>query len=78
MEELRFAKFKNDDGVPEIRIGVRAFECVGASPPHDHPHVYLELGESDCILCPYCGTLFRFDPNLGPLGADPPESGYRD
>ena len=68
-----FAKFKNDRGVPEIRIGVKEFECIGVSPPGDHPHVYVEIGERATILCPYCATLFRFDPRLGPGEADPPD-----
>jgi len=32
------------------------------------------MGEADTILCPYCGTRFRFDPRLTPLDADPPDS----
>lgn len=51
-------KFHNDLGVPEIHIDVREFECIGASPPHDHPHIYLDMGENDAILCPYCATKF--------------------
>ena len=35
-------KFTNDAGMREIRIGVREFECIGATPPYDHPHVYLD------------------------------------
>ena len=69
-----YAKFGNDRGVPEIRIGVKAFKCIGVSPPHDHPHIYLNMGEQGTILCPYCATLFRFDSRLGPLEADPPDS----
>ena len=72
------AKFRNDRGVPEIRIGVKAFKCVGASPPDDHPHIYLEMGNNETILCPYCTTLFRFDPRLGPREADPPDCLYLD
>ncbi|MEC8029878.1 MAG: zinc-finger domain-containing protein, partial [Pseudomonadota bacterium] len=37
-------KFKNDKGVKEITIGVREFECIGASAPHDHPHIFLDMG----------------------------------
>jgi len=44
------------------------------SPPQDHPHIYIDMGEADTILCPYCGTRFRFDPRLAPLKADPPDS----
>jgi hypothetical protein len=53
---------------------VREFECIGVSPPQDHPHIYINLGEADTILCPYCGTRFHFDPRLTPLDADPPDS----
>lgn len=70
-----YPKFTNDHGVPEIRIGVRAFKCIGASPPQDHPHIYLAMGGQDpSILCPYCATLFRFDCGLDPFEADPPDS----
>jgi uncharacterized Zn-finger protein len=64
--------------VAEIRIGVREFNCIGVSPPHDHPHVYINMGQQHAILCPYCGTRFRFDPRLGPSEADPPDSLFVD
>ena len=48
-----YLKFRNDRGIPEIRIGVREFECIGESPPQDHPHVYINMGEANTILCPY-------------------------
>jgi uncharacterized Zn-finger protein len=55
-----YLKFRNDRGVPEICIGVKEFKCIGESPPQDHPHVYINMGEAGTILCPYCGTRFRF------------------
>ena len=73
-----YLKFRNDRGVPEICIGVREFKCIGVSPPQDHPHIYINMGEADTILCPYCGTRFRFDPRLTPLDADPPDSLFAD
>jgi hypothetical protein len=33
-----YPKFRNDRGVPEIRIGVKEFMCIGESPPQDHPY----------------------------------------
>jgi uncharacterized Zn-finger protein len=68
-----YSKFRNDNGAPEVRIGVKGFKCIGASPPNDHPHVYLDMGGDEIILCPYCTTLFRFDPRLAPDQADPPD-----
>jgi uncharacterized Zn-finger protein len=65
--------FHNDPGVPAVAIGAREFQCIGALPPNDHPHVYLDMGDADEIVCPYCSTLFRHDPRLAPHEAHPPE-----
>src|SRR5215831_11477987 len=73
-DENHYPRFRNDRAVPEICIGVKEFKCIGVSPPHDHPHVYINMREADTILCPYCATRFRFDPRLTPLSADPPDS----
>ena len=73
-----YLKFRNDRGVAEIGIGVKEFKCIGESPPQDHPHVYINMGETDTIPCPYCGTRFRFDPRLTPLEAEPTDSLFAD
>ena len=57
---------------------MRAFECIGASPPHAHLHIYIEMGGDETILCLYCATSFRFDAGLGPHNADPPDCLYSD
>jgi len=54
----------NEIGVSSIEIGVGAFDCMGVLPPHDHPHVYLNMGEQSDILCPYCSTQYRLNPAL--------------
>ena len=74
MTASRYPKFRNDRAVLEIRIGVREFNCIGVSPPHDHPHVYINMGAQDTILCPYCVTRYRYDPRLAPFEADPQDS----
>jgi uncharacterized Zn-finger protein len=74
----RYPKFRNDRAVPEIRIGVREFNCIGVSPPHDHPHVYINMGDQDAIICPYCATRYRYDPRLAPFEADPQDSLFVD
>lgn len=67
-------QFQNDMGVPIIRIGVKEFECTGARAPHDHPHVYLDMGRDSEIICSYCSTVYRFDPALGALESDPADA----
>lgn len=69
-----YPKFRNDRAALEIRIRVKEFNCIGVSRPHDHPHIYLNMGEEDTIICPYCATRFRFDPQLGLREAEPPDS----
>ena len=64
--------FHNDPGVPVIEIGAREFKCVGALPPNDHPHIYLDMGDDNEIICSYCSTLYRHDPKLDPHAARPP------
>jgi uncharacterized Zn-finger protein len=70
--------FHNDAGVPVIEIGAHEFMCVGANPPFDHPHVFLDMGDDSEIICPYCSTLYRFDPKLDPHAARPPECALQD
>jgi uncharacterized Zn-finger protein len=63
--------FQNDAGHPTIAIGVTEFMCVGANPPFDHPHVFLDMGADSQILCPYCSTLYVHDPRLAEDESDP-------
>ncbi len=64
MESQPVPHFANDDGVKEIRIRVKHFTCIGARPPMDHPHIYLEMGAAKEIVCPYCSTRYVFTPKL--------------
>ncbi|PCH80037.1 MAG: hypothetical protein COB90_09905 [Hyphomicrobiales bacterium] len=63
--------YKNDVGVKQISIGAKEFQCVGASPPQDHPHIYLDMGADTEIICPYCSTLYKFEDNLGVMETSP-------
>jgi uncharacterized Zn-finger protein len=70
--------FHNDAGVAVIEIGSQEFMCVGANPPFDHPHVFLDLGNDNEIICPYCSTLYRFAADLAAGEARPPECVLKD
>jgi uncharacterized Zn-finger protein len=65
--------FHNTPGVAVIEIGAKEFMCEGELAPFDHPHVFLDMGDANEIICPYCSTLFRHDPTLDPHAARPPE-----
>ena len=67
MASSSITHFQNDQGVGEIKVGVKEFMCCGASEPHDHPHVFLDMGTDNQVICPYCSTLFT---HHGKLAAD--------
>lgn len=64
--------FQNTAGLATITIGVKEFMCVGANPPFDHPHVFLDMGDADEKICPYCSTLFRYQSGLAATETVPP------
>lgn len=64
MAETGVPHFHNEPGVAVIHVGSREFMCIGAKPPFDHPHVFLDMGSDTEIICPYCSTLYRFDAAL--------------
>lgn len=63
--------FQNSSGHESVEIGAHEFMCIGANPPFDHPHVFLDMGDEDQIVCPYCSTLYKFNPALKPSEANP-------
>ncbi len=77
MADVTIPHFHNDLGVAAILVGSREFMCIGAKPPFDHPHVFLDMGAEDDIVCPYCSTLFKYRPTLGVGQAEPAECLYR-
>ncbi|MFN0264036.1 zinc-finger domain-containing protein [Tepidamorphus sp. 3E244] len=56
--------FHNSGGHTQIKISAHEFQCVGAKPPFDHPHVFLDMGDDHEIVCPYCSTLYVHDTTL--------------
>jgi uncharacterized Zn-finger protein len=70
--------FQNSMGVAKIEIGAKEFMCIGAKPPHDHPHVFLDMGTAGEMVCPYCSTLFVYNKNLAADAAQPAEAAWHD
>lgn len=64
-------KFHNDMGLDKIKVGAKEFQCVGAQPPFDHPHIFLDMGDETETVCPYCSTLYVFDGALAHGASDP-------
>lgn len=64
MADAEIPHFSNDGGVEQIEIGVKKFMCVGAKPPFDHPHVFIDIGSDNEKVCPYCSTLYKYNPAL--------------
>ena len=66
--------FANDAGAEKITIGVKKFQCMGARAPFDHPHVFLDMGGDEQIICPYCSTLYRYDKRLAATESEPADA----
>lgn len=77
MADHAMPHFHNDLGVPTIRVAVKKFMCMGARPPQDHPHIYIDMGDDDDAICSYCSTRFVYDATLSNL-CEPAECEWRD
>lgn len=78
MAEHAIPHFHNEPGVPFIEVGTKEFMCVGAKPPFDHPHIFIDMGDDKEAVCSYCSTLYKYRPELGSRGAEPAACVYSD
>ena len=78
MADTGIPHFCNDLGVTLIEVGSKEFMCIGAKPPFDHPHIFIDLGSDNDAVCPYCSTLYRYNPALSAGEAKPEASVWHD
>ena len=78
MAERIVPHFHNQTGAAAIEVGAREFMCIGALPPFDHPHIFLDMGGDSEIICSYCSTLYRHNPALDAHAAQPEECAWRE
>jgi len=76
MADHTMPHFHNSQGLGQIEVGSKEFMCVGALPPFDHPHVYIDMGKDDDIVCPYCSTHYLYNARLAPGTAEPASAIY--
>ena len=76
MAERGVPHYHNQPGAAAVGVGAKEFMCIGALPPFDHPHSFMDMGADDEIVCPYCATLFRYRADLAPDGCDPAACAY--
>ena len=65
--------FHNTEGLARIEVGSKEFMCIGALPPYDHPHIYIDMGKENDAVCGYCSTHYVFNSEL-PAGTSEPLS----
>jgi uncharacterized Zn-finger protein len=70
--------FQNSMGLAKIEVGAQEIMCIGALPPYDHPHVFLDLGTAGEIICPYCSTLYRMNKSLSSSASIPAEAAWHE
>jgi len=64
MAHTSIPEFQNSAGASKIEIGAKEFVCIGANPPFDHPHIYIDMGAANETVCPYCSTLYQFNDKI--------------
>jgi uncharacterized Zn-finger protein len=69
--------FHNNEGLKRIEVGSREFMCVGALPPFDHPHIFIDMGKDTEIVCSYCSTHYVFNPQLAAGTSEPLSAVYQ-
>jgi uncharacterized Zn-finger protein len=69
--------FHNTEGLKRIEVGSKEFMCVGALPPFDHPHIFIDMGKEDDVVCPYCSTHYVFNATLTPGTSQPLSAVYQ-
>ena len=47
-----------------MKVGAKEFMCIGALPPFDHPHIFIDMGSETEAICPYCSTLYVYESSL--------------
>lgn len=57
--------FHNQPGLARVKVGAHEFMCIGALPPFDHPHIFIDMGSGHDAICPYCSTHYLYDASLG-------------
>jgi uncharacterized Zn-finger protein len=70
--------FQNSMGLARIEVGAKEFMCIGAKPPYDHPHVFMDMGQADEIICPYCSTLYIYNKSLTAGTSAPAEAEWHE
>ena len=53
MIKTEIPKITNDKGLKTMTIKFKEFNCIGAKPPHDHPHIYLNFVQNKAIILHY-------------------------
>ena len=46
-----------------IKVDSRSVACDGGAGQLGHPRVFLAIGDTNQVACPYCGQIFILDPS---------------
>ena len=40
-------------------VSFKKVSCSGPDGPLGHPKVYLDIGDNESVVCPYCSKIFK-------------------
>ena len=70
--------FHNTMGKTAIDVGAKEFMCIGAKPPFDHPHVFLDMGTASEISAPIARRSTSTTPSWRPTNRFPPQAAWHE
>lgn len=53
------------DAPETVEVNERSVSCDGGGGALGHPKVYLNMGDDDFVVCPYCDRRFVLAPGAG-------------
>ena len=52
-------EIKDNDSQDVELVEYKKVSCQGIDGPLGHPKVYLDMGDKDFVVCPYCSKIFK-------------------
>ena len=57
--EMNSPEIKDNDSQDVELVDYKKVSCHGIDGPMGHPKVYLDMGDKDFVVCPYCSKIFK-------------------
>ena len=57
--QMNSPEIKDNNAHDVELVDYKKVSCHGIDGPLGHPKVYLDMGDKDFVVCPYCSKIFK-------------------